>query len=251
MVSPCFGDLLRPFDIVSGQMLLKVFLIIHRQSQSFRSLLLYRLLSLLILRLWSCWSPSRSNLVDPLCFSVPGLWSPLSLFPGLSFPHQDWAAAISSNYGLCPCPVGPSLPPCSLLVVRSGGNFRRVVSGGGLPYLHCQWAFGGRSRSPPLSFFTVHFHILSVRCCGFSTDLAGPRFTHPALRWPRISPVDSVPPPLPSPTFCGWEQWSWWPGFPRVWQSRFPSSSFHLVNPFVPGGTLGLVFLFILLYIIL
>ena len=70
MVSPWFGDLLHPFDIVSGQMSLQVFyfLIIHRQSQSFRSLLLYKLLSLLILRLWSYWSPSRSHLVAPLCF---------------------------------------------------------------------------------------------------------------------------------------------------------------------------------------
>ena len=49
--------------------------------------------------------------------------------------------------------------------------------------------------SPPLSFFTVHFHILGVHSCGFSPDLRGPRFTRPALCSPRISPVDVVPPP--------------------------------------------------------
>ena len=92
--------------------------------------------------------------------------------------------------------MGPSLPPCSLL----------VVSGGGLPYLHCQWSFDDRSRSPPLLFFTVRFQILGVCYCGFSTDLAGPCCTRPALRWPGISPVASVPPPLLSPHFadgCG------------------------------------------------
>ena len=50
-------------------------------------------------------------------------------FPGFSFPNPDWAATMSSSSRRCPCPVGPSLPPCSFLVVRSGGNFRLVVSG--------------------------------------------------------------------------------------------------------------------------
>ena len=51
-------------------------------------------------------------------------------------------------------------------------------------------------------FFTVRFHVLSIRCCGFSTDLVDPHFPHPALRWPRIYLADSVPPPLPSLTFA-------------------------------------------------
>ena len=39
----------------------------------------------------------------------------------------------------CPFPVGPSLPPCSLLIVQSCGNFRRVVSGGGLTSFTTGW----------------------------------------------------------------------------------------------------------------
>ena len=143
MVSPWFGNLLLPFDIISGQMSLQMFyfLFIHRQSQSFWSLLLYRLLSLLILGLWSSWSPSRSNLVDPRCFLCHGSMVTCPFFQRFSFPHQDWIAAMCSSSRRCPCPVGPSLPPCSLLVVRSGSNFRRVASGSGLPSLHCWLVF--------------------------------------------------------------------------------------------------------------
>ena len=103
----------------------------------------FKLLSLLVLRLWSSWSPSRSHLVAPRCFLclvVYGFLCPF--FPCFSFPHQVWVAAMCSTGRRCPCPVGPSLPPCSLLIVQSRGNFRRVVSRGGLTSLHCQLAFG-------------------------------------------------------------------------------------------------------------
>ena len=201
MVSPWFGDLLRPCDIVSDQMSLQVFdfLIIHRQSHSFRSLLPCMLLFLLILRLWSSWSPSRSNLVDPRCFLSRVCGHLCPVFPHFSFPHQDWVATMCSSSRRCPFPLGPSLPPCSLLVVQSGGNFRRVVSKGSLPSLDCLLVFADGCKSYSLLFFPVRFHILRVRCCGFSTGLADPRFTHPALRWPGISPVESVPSSLPSP----------------------------------------------------
>ena len=139
MVRPWFGDLLRPIDIVCDQMSFQVtyFFIIHKQSQSFRSLLPYSLLSLLMLRPWSFWSTQQ---VLPRCSTVFSL-SRVSdnlcpFFPGFSFPTQGWAAAIDYSNRHCPCPVGRSLPPCSLLVVRFGGSFRLLVSGGGLPYLH-------------------------------------------------------------------------------------------------------------------
>ena len=124
-----------------------------------------------MLRLWSFWSNQQ---VQPGCstvFSVSRVLVPCFFFPGFSFPTQGCAAAMSYSSRLCPYPVGPSLLPCSLLVVRSGGNFRLVVSRGGLPYLHCQCAFGDGRGSPPLSFFTVYFHVLGVRSCGFSPDL--------------------------------------------------------------------------------
>ena len=142
---------------------------------------------------------------------------------------------------LCPYPVGPSLPPCSLLVVRSGGNFRLVVSWGDLPYLHCQCPFGsGMGGSPPLSFFTVRFHFLGVcshlHSCGFSPDLRGPHFTHPVLRWPRISPVDGDPPPHPPLfAFAGGRGGPGVLDFRRFYSSQFPSGSFSLARPFVPG----------------
>ena len=179
------------------------FLIIHRQSQSFRSLLLYKLLSLLILRLLSSWSPSRSHLVAPLCFLC--LRSMVASVPFFHVSHS----LTSFGWPLCAPVAGAVLVQwvhCYLhvpswllsLTVPSG----RWSPGVGLTSLRCRLAFGDGCRSPPLSFFPVRFHILSVRCCGFSTGLAGPRFTHSALCWPRISLVDSVPSPLPSRAFA-------------------------------------------------
>ena len=47
-----------------------------------------------------------------------------------------------------------------------------MVSGGGIPCLHCQCAFGDGEGSPPLLVSTVWFHICGVRShphgCGFS-----------------------------------------------------------------------------------
>ena len=208
MIRPWFGDLLRPFAIVCGQLSLQViyFFVIHKQSQSFRSLLPSSLLSLLILRLWAFWSTQQ---VQPGC-SIVFFLSRVSgnlcpLFPGFSFPTQGRVAAMGYSSRLCPCPVGLLLPPCSLLVVRSGGNFRLVVSGEVFLAFTASVLLAMRWGSP-LSFFTVRFHILGVcrhlHNCVFSLDLRGLRFTHPALRWPGISPVSGDPPPLPSPRFC-------------------------------------------------
>ena len=181
------------------------FFVIHERSRSFRSLLPYSMHSLLILRLWLFWSTQQVESSCSTVFSLSRVSGNLCpFFTGFSFPTQGWAATMGYSSRLCPCSVGPSLPPCSLLVVRSGGNFLLVFSGGGLPYLHYQSAFGDGRGSPPLSFFTVRFHIFGVRLhsCGFSLGLRGPHFTHPALRWPRFSPVAGEPPPLPSPHFC-------------------------------------------------
>ena len=60
-------------------------------------------------------------------------------FPHFSFPHQVWVATMCSSGRHCLCPVGPSLPPCSLLIVQSSGNFRRVVSGGGHTSFTAGW----------------------------------------------------------------------------------------------------------------
>ena len=228
MVHPWFGDLLRPFAIICGQMSLQViyFFVIHKQSQSFCSLFSYSVLSLLILRFWAFWSNLQ---VQPGCstvFSLSRVSGTLcSFFPGF-FPTQGREATMGYSSRLCPCPVGPSLPPSSLLVVRSGGNFKLVVSGRGLPCLHCQCPFGGGvggllhfSSSLSVSTFLIRSHLHS---CGFSPNLRGPRFTHPVLRWPRISLVDGDPPPLPSPRFCWWERRSWCPGFLRVLQFSVP-----------------------------
>ena len=202
MVSPWFGDLLHPCDIISGQLSLQVFyfLIIHRQCQSFQSLL-YKLLSLLILRLWSSWSPSRSHLVAPRCFLCLGSMVASVPFPRFSFPRQVWVAAMCSSGRRCPCPVCPSLPPCSLLIVQSRGNFRRVVSGVAfLPFNACWLLAMGVGLLHFNSFLSVStFLVFSVVVFLWVLRVN----THTALHWPRISRVYSVPSPLPSPVFAG------------------------------------------------
>ena len=146
----------------------------------------------------------------------------------------------------CPCPVGPSLPPCSLLIVQPRGNFRRVVSRGGITSLQCRLVFGDAYRSPPLLFFPVHFHFLSVRCCGFSTGLADPRFTHPALRWSRISLVDSVLSPLLSLRMGAMVLVSWVSvGLAVSVLFRFFSSC----QPFCSGGNFETLFFIYFLFI--
>ena len=123
----------------------------------------------------------------------------MSLFSRLLLSY-GWAAALGYSSRLCPHPVGPSLPPCFLLLVHCGGYFRLGVSGGGLPCLHCQCVFGDGRESPPLSFFTVRFHILGVCSCGFSLDVRGPHFPpcrplasdFSGRRCPSSSPVSSL-----------------------------------------------------------
>ena len=174
------------------------------------------------------WVPPGCSVV----FSLSRVYGRLCpFFPRFSFPHQVWVATMCSSGRRCPCLVGPSVPPCSLLIVQSCGNFRRVVSGGGHTSLQCRLAFGDGCRSPPLLFFPVCFHILSVRCCGFSTGLTGPRFTHPALCWPRISRVGSVPSPLP---FAGGSSVPGVLGFHGS-GSLCSFLTLRLVSPFVPG----------------
>ena len=239
MVSLWFGDLLRPFDILYGQISLQViyFLVIHRQSQSFRSLLPYSLLSLLLLRLWSFWS---TQLVQPGCstvFSLSRVCGNLChFFPGCSFPRQGWAATMGYSSRLCPCPVSPSLPPGSLSVVQSGSNFRLVVSGGGLPYLHCQCAFGdGRGlhfRSLlSVSTFLVFAAVVSLRISGVLVSPTLPS-VHLGFLWWMVSLH------LSSLLRVGAE-------FRRSCSSQFPSGSFSIVSPFVPEGNFVTCFLFI------
>ena len=93
-----------------------------------------------------------------------------------------------------------------------------------------------------ISTFLVFAAVVSLR-------ISGPRFAHPALRWPRISPVDGVP--LPLPTFVDGSRGPSVLGFCKSCSSQFPSGSFSLVCPFVPEGNF-VTFLFIFsLYIIL
>ena len=155
---------------------------------------------------------------------------------------------MNSSSRCCPCLVGLSLPPCSLLVVRSGGNFRLVVSGGGLPYLHCWWAFDDGSRSPPLSFLlsvstflifaAVVFLRISWVLISFTLSSVGLGF----LRW-------TIPPSLPSPTFADGSGGLGVLGFRGSGSLSSHPALFVLSAFLFPGGTLGLVFN-LLVYII-
>ena len=92
------------------------------------------------------------------------------------------------------------------------------------------------SVSTFLVFAVVVFLRLSLVLVSLTLPSVGLGF----LRWTESLPLSCL---------CGWEQWSWRPGFPQVWRSLFPSSSFRLVTPFVPGGggggNFGTFFLFI------
>ena len=146
MVSPWFGDHLHPFVIICGQMSLQViyFLVIHKQSVLSVSPPLSSAFSAYALALVILVNPARPTWLLHCVFSVSGLWSPLSLFSRLLLPKQSWAAAMGYSSRLCPCPVGPSLPPCSLLVVRSGG-LRGWPSLPSLPV--CFWRWEGVSST--------------------------------------------------------------------------------------------------------
>ena len=168
--------------------------------------------------------PSRSNLVAPLCFLSRVSGNICPFFPGFSFPTQGWAAAMGYSGRLCPCPVGPSLPPCSLLVVRSGGNFRLVVSWGGLPCLHCQYDFGnGRGLLHFCSLLSVSTHsvfaatstaVVSLRVSGVLVSPTLPSVGLGFLRWPVTLHL--------SPLLAFADGRSWCPGYPQVLQFSVP-----------------------------
>ena len=252
MVSPCFVDLLLPFAIICGQLSLQVisFFVIHKQSQSFRSLLPYSLLSLLMLRLWSFWSPGWSTLVAPL-FSLSRVCGNLCPFflasPSLSRVGQllwatvagsvlvqwvhhclhvlSWLFGLAITSGWWPPGVAFLTFTVSVLLAMEGGllHFHSLLS---------------------VSSFLMFAAVVSLQISGVLVSPTLPSIGLGFLRW-TVSLHLSL-----RLTFADGKGGFVVLGFCKSCSSQFPSGSFRLVSPFVPEGNLVTCFLFFSLYLL-
>ena len=203
---------------------------------------------LCLLRLWSFWSTQQ---VQPRCSTVFSLsWACGNLcpfFPGFSFPTQGWATAMGYSSSLCPCPLGPSLPPCSLLVVQAGG-LQEWASLPSLPV--CFWQWEGVSSTFVLYCPFPHSWYLQLWFLSRSRVLVSPTLPSVGLGFPRWTVSLHLSPLL---NFVDGRGGPGVLGFRRSCSSQLPSGSVSHVSPFVPEGKFVacfcLFFLFILFYI--
>ena len=225
------------------------FFVIHKQSQSFWSLLPYSLLSLLMLRLWSFWSTQQ---VQPVCSSVFSLGSVVTSVPFFQ--------------------ASPSLR-------RVGQPLWATVAGSFLvQWVHrclhvSSWLFGLAVTSgwwsPGVAFLTFTSSVLLAMGEGllyFCSLLSVSTFLVFAAVVSLWFSGVLVSPTLPS-VGLGFLQWTvslhlsplltfgdgrGGPGvlgFRGSCSSQFPSGSFSLASPFVPEGDFVTCFCLFFLYI--
>ena len=211
--------------------------VIHKQSQSFRSLPPYSLLSLLILKLWSFKSTQQVHWVAPLCFLCLG-----SLVPSVPFFQASpslcrvgqllWATVVGSvlfQWGHC-CLHVPSW--LFGLVVPSGWwspgvailtfTASVLLAKGGV-LLHFRSLLS-------VSTFLVFAAVVSLRISGVLVSPTLPSVGLGFFRWTlslHLSPLLTFVVGRGGPGVLG---------FHRSCSSQFPSGSISLVNPFVPEG---------------